>query len=140
MGKYGDAAVRAAELLRSDRGSAEAAWREVADELFADAPAARRKTCPREAFLGLCQAGLLAGVSASRCAISESGRNRLYATMAVRLLRADPSLARGSRVELWRRVVKEVGADPNKVPNSQMDVVLALWAARLITPSAEPSN
>jgi hypothetical protein len=37
-------------------------------------------------------------------------------------------------------VVKEVGADPNKVPNSQMDVVLALWAARLITPSAEPSN
>jgi hypothetical protein len=112
----------------------------VVDELFANAAAARRKTCPREAFLGLCQAGLLAGVPASSCTISKSGKNRLYATVAVRLLRADPSLARASAIEIWRRVMKNVDADPEKAHNSQMDVVLALWTARLITPSEVPST
>lgn len=132
MGKYGKVARRATELLRDGHGNAEDAWREVAEEIFAGAPASQCKTCPREAFLGLCQAGLLAGVPSSRCGRTTSGRNRRYATVAVELLRADPGLANENKVELWKRVLQMSQEDLNKKPNAQMDVVLTLWAEELI--------
>lgn len=140
MGKYGDTAVRATELLRAGHGSAEDAWREVAEDVFPNALDARKKGCPREAFLGLCQAGLLAGVPVDRCRNIASRLNRLYAAVAIRLLKANPDLAHGSKGELWRRVMKEAGADPNKRHNQQMDVVLALWARGWIDTSALPAG
>lgn len=140
MGKYGDTAIRVTELLREGYGSAEDAWRDVAEKVFANAPDARKKGCPRETFLGLCQAGLIAGVPASSCRKEDSRQNRLYAVMAVKLLKANPSLADGSKAELWRRVMKESGEDPNKEPNRQMEVVLALWANGLINTSAVPEG
>lgn len=136
MGKYGDTAVRTAERLRAGHLSAEDAWRAVAAEVFAGAPEAMRKTCPREAFLGLCQAGLLAGIPAGRCTPAESGRNRRYAAEAVRLLLAEPGLADGGKAVLWRRVMRACGEDPGKRPNEQMDVVLSLWRKRLIDDDA----
>jgi hypothetical protein len=67
MGKYGETAIRTAKLLRSGAESAEDAWHRVAAEVFPDAPEARKKTCPREAFLGLCQEGMLVGIPPSAC-------------------------------------------------------------------------
>lgn len=132
MGKYGDTAVEAAVLLRNGYRSAEDAWRVVAGEVFRDAPAARGKVCLRETFLGLCQAGLIRGVEATRCVPSDSGLNRGYSVAAVRLLAADPGLGQRGASELWRRVMNEVGAEPTKRHNQQMDVVLARWNKRLI--------
>lgn len=133
MGKYGDTAVEAAVLLRNGYRSAEDAWRVIAGEVFRDAPAARGKVCPRETFLGLCQAGLIRGVPATSCIPSNSGLNRGYSVAAVRLLAAEPNLARQGGTELWRRVMSEVGADSTKRHNQQMDVVLSLWNKGLIS-------
>jgi hypothetical protein len=130
--KYGKLAVRATELLREGCSSAEDAWRQMAEEIFPNAPASQQKTCPREAFLGLCQAGLLAGVPRGRCEASASGRNRDYARVAVGVLRAEPEFASKSKIELWRRVMRECHEDQGKNPNRQMDVVLALWSEGLI--------
>jgi hypothetical protein len=134
MGKYGDTAVRAAGLLQDGYESAEEAWRAVAAEMFPDAPEARRKGCPKQAFLGLCQAGLIRGVSSDRCVKADPSLNRDYAQVAVRLLAADPGLAHAGTAELWRRVMEEVRGDPEKRHNQQMDVVLTLWNERLIRP------
>lgn len=136
MGKYGEAAVRTAELLRSGEASAVDAWSVIAADLFHDAPEARKKGCPREAFFGLCQAELIRGVSRNACNLPErSSLNRQYAVAAARLLQTEPQLASGSEAELWRRVMDEVRSDPEKRHNFQMDVVLSLWEQDLIAES-----
>jgi hypothetical protein len=126
MGKYGATAVRSVELLLSGSGSADAAWNRVVKELF-DGPDAQRKSCPREAFLGLCEAGLIAGVPSDACNTTGSpGRNRMYAIAATRLLLAEPRLAHEGKAKLWRRVISAAGDDPGKRENAQLDVVLSL--------------
>ena len=134
MGKYGDTAVRAAGLLQQGHESARDAWQTITEQIFAGSEDGRRKPCPREAFLGLCQAGMIRGVSAASCVESDSGLNRGYAREAVRLLRADPKLAQGASPALWRRVMTELRADETKRHNQQMDVVLTLWNKGLIAP------
>ena len=136
MGKYGTTAVLAVQLVRAGCKSADEAWRTVASDVFASAPQARVKACPREAFLGLCQAGLIRGVPANSCTQASRSPNRVYATTAVRLLVADPDLSQGSKAVFWRRVMKELGTDAKKKPNDQLDVVLSLWERRLIDSSA----
>jgi len=89
----------------------------------------------REAFLGLCAAGLIRGVSSATCTEPSSSPNRSYSVIAVRLLEANPDLARATKIELWRRVMKELAMDPKKKPNEQMDVVLTLWNQGLIVAS-----
>ena len=132
MRKYGDVAVQAARILQSSPKSAEDAWRRTAAKVFVEAPAARAKTCPRETFLGLCQEGLIKGVPASSCLSVDGRKNREYGVAAARILASSPALAGGSKGELWRRVLLEVGADPAKQHNCQLDVVLSLVDAGLI--------
>ena len=132
MGKYGSTAIRTATLLAAGAESAEGAWSEVAAKVFPDAPEARKKTCPREAFLGLCQEGLLVGVPHTVCRREDGRRNRLYSVTAANLLATDAELAVKGKRELWRRVLEHTGSDPNKRANEQMDVVLSLWDAGMI--------
>lgn len=133
MGKYGETVVRAVEILRSSPRTAEEAWREAAGELFPSAPEARTKTCPREAFLGLVQHGLVRGVAPKRCARNESRLNRVYSIAAATMLAREPSLATMSKSDLWRRVMWEVGAEVDKKHNQQLDVVLTLHSQRLLS-------
>jgi hypothetical protein len=132
-GRYGVLALRATELLRDGQSSAEDARRQAAEQIFPHSRTSREKTCPREVFLGLCQAGLIAGVLSGRCEASASGRNRHYARVAVEILRAKPEYATKSKIELWRHVMRESHQDQGKDPNCQMDVVLALWKHGLIS-------
>ncbi len=132
MGKYGDTAVRAAGLVQNGFWSPEQAWDSVAAEMFPDREQARRKSCPKHAFLGLCRAGLIRGVQGEVGAENDSSLNGGYARAAVHLLVADPALARVGAADLWWRVMKKIGADPEKTHNQQMDVVLALWNKRLV--------
>jgi hypothetical protein len=132
VGKYGATAVRAAQLLRGGCKSPEVAWETIAREVFSEAAESQKKACPKEAFFGLCESGFLRGVSVNiRPALGESP-NRQYAVVAVRLLANQPDLAEGTKVALWRRVLEVLEADPNKRPNEQLDVVLALWNEGLI--------
>ncbi len=127
MGKFGLTALRAAELVKSKTYSPLDAWNKVASDVFFDTPKNMVKVCPREAFLGLCVAGLLKGINSDSMSQIDSP-NRNYAITAVQLLLAKPELANSSNAKLWREVLRVLGADPVKTHNQQMDVVLSLWS------------
>jgi hypothetical protein len=129
MGKYGTAAIRAKQFHQQGNLLLAGAWRRACEEVFPDAPESRRKGCPRGAFLGLCAAGLVRGVAPAESDDLVMGANATYAVTAAHLLAADPSLATEGPTKLWRRVMKELGLEPSKQPNGQMDVVLTLWTS-----------
>jgi hypothetical protein len=110
--------------LRSAGIDPVAAWNSAMDTLYPTSHAARKKGCPRGAFLGLCEGGLVKGIPAGRYTSSKD--NKDYAVRAAALLiegKQDWSTS-----ALWRAVTD----DPEKVHNGQMDVVLALWNNDLI--------
>jgi hypothetical protein len=99
-------------------------WQNATEKVYPTSVSAQKKGCPRGAFLGLCEAGLVKGIPAGN--YTSSKHNKGYALQAVELLNDDTQ--RWSVSELWR----EVSADPEKAHNSQIDVVLALWKNGLI--------
>lgn len=82
------------------------------------------KGCPKSAFLGLCEEGLVRGIP--RGSYTTSKKNKAYAIAGVELLKENPSLSDKPLV-LWRQIY---GAPASH--NHQMDVVCALWNAGLI--------
>lgn len=117
--KYGIVAQRAADLARKGWDPVDA-WQSVALSVFPDSRASQHKGCPKSTFLGLAEAGHLAGVPAGK--YTASVENKRYAIEALRALQRDDSLAMQPNA-LWRHVVK--GADIQH--NGQMNVVTALW-------------
>ncbi|MFO0964622.1 MAG: hypothetical protein U0793_03415 [Gemmataceae bacterium] len=85
---------------------------------------AQTKCCPRGAFLGLVEAGRIKGVLAVRC-LRDGNLNKGYAVEAADLLGKDPTLARLSPRQLFKRIT-------SKAYNGQTDVVLALYHAGLL--------
>lgn len=127
FGKYGEIALRAIALVRDGVcTSAEQSWQIAAREMFPGSPDSQRKGCPKSAFLGLCQEGLVLGIPVGR--YTESRDNKMYAIKAVQLLHKDPQLAYSGANALWHKVMN----GERKRPNYQMHVVLALWEAKLI--------
>ena len=130
MGSYGKVAVRAAALIRDGKFRSPAeAWASAARELLPHSESSQDKSCPRGAFLGLCDEGLVAGVPAG--SYTRSPANKSYAVRAAGLLRTSPELAAQGPTLLWDRVVPG-GA---KRHNGQMDVVLGLHADGLLGPA-----
>lgn len=134
MGKYGYAALRATELARRARSAPPDAWNVAVKELFSNSPSSQKKGCPKGAFLGLCEEGLIVGVP--RGSYTRSDNNKRYAVDAVELLRREPGLADasardGGAMNLWLLVMRGEW----KTPNHQMEVVLALWNDGLIVGS-----
>ncbi len=126
MGQYGRAAIRAVELYTSGIvGSPVEAWERATSEFYGRGTASQKKGCPRNAFLGLCEEGLVRGIPAGR--YTRSRKNKQYAVDAVRIQHT-PGLA-DSPGDLWHAVT---GAE-RKVHNQQMIVVAALWNHELIT-------
>ena len=88
------------------------------------------KPCPKNAFLGLCEDGLVKGINSGSYFISKKPNlNKKYAIAAVDILKENPNL---STNELWDSVREKLDLG-SKEHNSQMDVVLALWEKDLIT-------
>ena len=92
MNKYGLAAVKAAELLSSDyKGeSPNKAWDIATSELFGKGTSSQMKVCPKNAFLGLCEEGLIKGVTQGN--YTNSKKNKDYATRAVEYLIKNPDI------------------------------------------------
>jgi len=94
------------------------------EKLYPTSPTARKKGCPRGAYLGLCEEGMVKGIPPGHYTSPKD--NKAYAVRAVALL------AEGrqswSTSALWHAVTN----DPEKLHNSQMDVVMALWKNGLI--------
>src|SRR5712692_871893 len=122
MDKYGNLAVQATKLVRTGaHPTPPDAWDAAALTVFPDGPAAQEKSCPRCAYLGLCEEGLVAGVPPGE--YINGKENKGYALRAVKLLQKEPGLAHRDPKALWALVM----AGERKKHNSQMDVVLALW-------------
>lgn len=125
MDKYGRSVVKAVELIRLHNLSPREAWEKATLEVFGGECTGQKKGCPRNAFLGLCEAGLIEGVEKSK--YTNSQKNKEYALKAVDLLRRGEEGIESPNM-LWKRVI---GVD-NKSHNSQMNVVIALWEHKLI--------
>ncbi|WP_202801272.1 DUF6979 family protein [Vreelandella stevensii] len=126
MAKYGDVALQAVRLAGEGVSPVEA-WNLAAASMFPDQHAARVKGCPRSAFLGLCEEGYVEGIEAGKYTTSVS--NKKYAIDLLKLLHEKPHLADLPRKQLWGIVVQ--GAP--KQHNQQVEVVLALWRAGLLS-------
>ena len=127
MKAYGDAAILAVKMVNERQaGDPVAAWRAAVREKFSHSASLQAKGCPKGAFLGLCSAGFVRGIAPGEYTNSEL--NRSYAVNAVAYLRSDATLA-SDRPRLWK-----LATAPNTLrENSQLDVVLALWDAGLIS-------
>jgi hypothetical protein len=94
------------------------------ERLYPTSQSARKKGCPRGAFLGLCEEGLVKGIPAGHYTASRD--NKDYAVRAAGLLTEGKQ--NWSTSSLWRAVAD----DPEKAHNGQIDIVLALWNNDLI--------
>jgi hypothetical protein len=120
LNKYGEAALNARNLFtRGQANSPQDAWETATITIFGVATSGQKKGCPKETFLGLCEMGLINGISMGK--YTRSKKNKNYAIRAVSFLKNDPAASSDGKT-LWVKV-----AGSNKVHNSQMDVVIALW-------------
>ncbi|OYW70860.1 MAG: hypothetical protein B7Z37_29465 [Verrucomicrobia bacterium 12-59-8] len=128
MTTYAKTALQAVKLYYSKAaGNPSAAWK-MAAEICVPTLEGREKGCPKGAFLGLCEEGWVVDVPSGN--YTKSKLNKNYAVQAVRLLRSNPHLA-NDVATLWGEVMRG-GDDESKRHNQQMDVVVALWNAKLI--------
>jgi hypothetical protein len=126
MGKYGMAAIEAAKLLASKTiTEPELAWNIATSNIFGKNTTSQKKGCPKGAFLGLCEHGLIKGIQVG--SYTYSNDNKLYAVKAVKALKKDPFLIKDPDL-LW---IKATG-NKNIKHNSQMDVVVSLCNEGLI--------
>ena len=126
MEKYRDAAVLAVDLIAN--GSAmdpASAWLQSTRKCFPTSKNLQEKGCPRGAFLGLCSAGFVKGIEPAR--YGRASKNGKYAVDAVEVLRSNKFLASQPNM-LWKKVAGNTVSE-----NGQMDVVIGLWEAELIS-------
>jgi hypothetical protein len=121
--RYGEAALMAVKMELYGKALTPAErWQDAVQKLY-PTPAGQKKKAPREAFIGLCEAGLVKGVQVG--AFASANRNKDYAVQAVTLLKAG---THKTVTQLWSAVTDGDGTEHA----SQMDVVLALWKNGLI--------
>lgn len=125
--RYGEAALMAVKMETYGKAlSPLERWDDAVKKLYPTTPVAQKKSAPRAAFVGLCDAGLVKGIAAG---IYNSGnRNKDYAVEAVKLLAGG---THKTVSQLWGAVTE--GEEVQH--GSQMDVVLALWKNGLIVGS-----
>ncbi len=124
MGKYGQTAKIATELLINNQTNDPVkAWDIATIQVFPNSISSRNKGCPKNSFLGLCEAGYILNVKEGQ--YTSSKKNKDYAIQAIFLLKNNPIL---TEKELWLLVIDK----PNKKHNYQMDVVKTLWDNKYI--------
>lgn len=121
--KYGQTAIVAARYLAAGKySSPRDAWQQAASEIFPESASAQAKGCPRDAFLSLCELGLIKRVPNG--AYTKSVKNKGYIENALSAVDANPRLLQDNK-ELWRYATNGSGT----VHNHQMEVLTALWNA-----------
>lgn len=126
MGQFGRVAIEAVELIITNEKiqNPRDAWNMAAGEEISSR-SSREKGCPMDAFLGLCEEGLITGIPAGTYTTSKE--NKEYAVKAISILRENPELA-NNKQKLWKEVIGEKSISENQ----QMDVVISLWNRNLI--------
>lgn len=122
MSKYGYAAVRAVELVQMNVvESPTQAWEMATSEIFGEGSWGQKKGCPKNAFLGLCEEGLIETIPQGAYNTRKSSKNKVYAVKAVNCVRKQPNLLEDLKM-LWMQATNSSGISHNY----QMDVVKAL--------------
>ena len=132
MGKYGDVAELAVEICTEKLLPPPVAWARAAEAIFPLSETSQKKGCPKGAFLGLAGAGLIRGVPSGDYGRGSSGKNALYAVAAAEIIRKDGAASARGADALWLMSLEKVGAEMDKRPNSQMEVVLTLYNLGLL--------
>ena len=126
MNQYGEIAIAAVKILLAKKiQDPKEAWEEASIRYLMEGSSSQKKVCPRNAFLGLCSAGLIRGINKGDYTKSE--KNKSYVVEAVKILEQQSNL---SKKELWRKVLDACSQNLEKKHNQQMDVVLALFNKR----------
>lgn len=126
MAKYNEIALDAVRHIKAGADPRDA-WAQSAADVYPNLPSARDKGCPRSTFLGLIDAGVLVGIPAAP--EPSKSINARYGLEAIVALQIEPGLAKHPS-QLWERT-----SGAPKQQNGQLEVVLALWNARLIVDS-----
>ena len=119
MNKYANVALKAVKIVREERISPQEAWSKASSLIFPNSKSSRDKTCPKNAFLGLCEEGLIEGVNPG--SYTKSNKNKHYAIQAIQLLKHNKQM---TEKQLWDSIEKD---DIGKRHNQQMHVVKALF-------------
>ena len=131
MSKYAQAAVDIAQRCQSaESPDLKYEWDKAMLELYPNQKPARKKSCPKNAFLGLCETGMVTGIDARSYGVSQGNLNKKYAVEAAHLILEGLT----NKKALWETV-----CGGEKTPNSQVDIVLAIHAAGLLTAAPEQS-
>lgn len=131
MGQYGKAAIQATNIfIKENIASPNEAWDAAIDNISSSV-SSQKKGCPKNAYLGLCEEGMLKGIPSGKYCKSSNNKNKKYALTAIALLEKYPNYLKDKK-ELWKLVMQEENEDQNKVHNDQMDVVIALWEEKFI--------
>jgi hypothetical protein len=126
MGRYGAAARIAVELLAlGAEADPRDAWMRATAQVFPESESGRKKGCPRDAFLSLCEVGAVDGIPVGD--YTRSVKNRNYMRLALEALRAKPDL-RHDKSRLWEIATEGTGS----AHNHQMDVLTTLWELGLL--------
>lgn len=119
MDKYAQAALMAAKNIIIDKNiSPIAAWEDATMKLFGPG-SSQKKSCPKCAFLGLCEEGLINGIPTGNYTRGE--KNKTYAVRVVKYIK-EQNQKNFDKNELWRYATNGSGIKHN----SQMDIVLEL--------------
>ena len=134
MTKIGRVAVRA-QILASGGLHPVEAWIGSLDEFYVGAQLLNQlqHTCPKWAFAGLCDRGVVRGVSAGSCGEAVGKRSAQFALDALEMARRDSALVTDKR-ELKHRVFGRPGSDDYRRPNGEVEVLLGLWEAGSLRP------
>lgn len=95
MSKYGLVAVVAARHIAETGIEPVEAWKAAAAEIITESRELRDKACPRGAFLGLCEEGLVEGVASGH--YHRGYKINKYALRAVEVLRNEPAFGGGCK-------------------------------------------
>jgi hypothetical protein len=126
MNKYSEAAILAVQLLKGGSiADPPDAWVQATQKYFPTSTSLQNKGCPKGAFLGLCNKGMIEGLPPGK--YSNPTKNGKYATDAIEILRKNRFLSSQPDL-LWKKV-----AGKTKSENHQMDVVVGLWEANCIS-------
>ena len=123
MGKWGEVILRTLKIIKVKKDiPIIEAWKKSALEIFGQASKSRKRGCPRAAFLGLCEEGLIKGFPPGN--YTNAIKNKEYALKAVELLKKEHH---GINSAETLSIVLKDHLNLKKRLNAQMDVIYTLW-------------
>ena len=103
------------------------AWQNASVTVFGKGTSQQLKGCPKNTFLGLCEAGKIKGIPEGN--YTRSLKNKSYAIKAAEILSEQGLM---NPRDLWKKVLIQLNKNLSKKHNAQMDVVLALYKNNLL--------